>query len=419
MPENLHTVMPTTEATRVIANGRLWTDAPRPGVASGDVAALPIAVAEQHGRIVAVAPLAELLRQYPHAELDDVDGRLVTPGFIDCHTHIVHAGNRAAEFARRLAGESYQSIARAGGGILSTVRATRAASLQQLIDGALPRVDALLAEGVTTLEIKSGYGLDLETEQRMLQAARAIGKLRPLAVATTYLGAHTVPPEHAGDAAAYIERLCTELIPAVAASGLADAFDAYCETVAFTVPQVLRVFQAAQAHGLPVKLHADQLSNMHGALLAAQQHALSADHLEYTDEAGVNALAAAGSVAVLLPGAYYFLRETQRPPIAALRRAGVPMAVATDCNPGTSPLTSILTAMNLAAVEFGLSVGECLAGVTRHAAQALGLQTSIGTIAAGKWCDLAIWNVAQPAELVHNLGARPLHRRYWHGQPGP
>jgi imidazolonepropionase len=382
------------------------------------VSVLPLAIAEQHGRIVAVASFDELRRQFPAAGLYDAEGRLVTPGFIDCHTHIVHAGSRAAEFERRLAGESYQSIARSGGGILATVRATRAASLQQLIAAALPRVDALLAEGVTTLEIKSGYGLDLDTEQRMLQVARDIGRLRPLAITTTYLGAHTNPPEYAGDAAGYVERLCTELIPAVAASNLADAFDAYCESVAFTPPQVARIFAAARAHGLPVKLHADQLSNMHGAMLAAQHQALSADHLEYTDDAGVNALAAAGSVAVLLPGAYYFLRETQRPPVAALRRAGVPMAVATDCNPGTSPLTSILTAMNLAAVEFGLGVGECLVGVTRHAAQALGLHASVGTIEVGKWCDLAIWNVGQPAELVHNLGARPLHRRFWHGQPG-
>jgi imidazolonepropionase len=411
--------MAATPEARIIANGRVWTGVPGPAAPDGGVAAMPLAIAEQHGRIIAVAPLGELQARFPQAELYDAGDRLVTPGFIDCHTHIVHAGNRAAEIERRLAGESYQSIARSGGGILSTVSATRAASLQQLVDTALPRVDALLAEGVTTLEIKSGYGLDLDTEQRMLQAARELGRLRPLAITATYLGAHTNPPEYAGDAAGYVTRLCTELIPAMAASGLADAFDAYCESVAFTPPQVTRIFQAARAHGLPVKLHADQLSNLHGASLAAQHGALSADHLEYTDEEGVAALAAAGTVAVLLPGAYYFLRETQRPPVAALRRAGVPMAVATDCNPGTSPLTSILTALNLAAVEFGLGVGECLAGVTRHAARALGAQASVGTIEAGKWCDLAIWNVAQPAELVHNLGARPLHRRFWHGQPGP
>ncbi len=404
--------MPATAATRIIANGRIWTGTTGPIV--------DVAIAEQQGRIAAVGLLPELQARYPQAERVDAGGRLVTPGFIDCHTHIVHAGNRAVEIERRLAGESYQSIARSGGGILSTVKATRAASLQQLIDTALPRVDALLAEGVTTLEIKSGYGLDLETELRMLQAARAIGAARALSVATTYLGAHAVPPEHAGDPGAYVERLCTELIPAVAASGLADAFDAYCESIAFTPPQVARAFGAARAYGLAVKLHADQLSKlMHGAALAAQHGALSADHLEYTDDDGVMALAAAGTVAVLLPGAFYFMREKQRPPVESLRRAGVPMAVATDCNPGTSPLTSILMAMNLAAVEFGLSTEECLAGVTRVAARALGLQATCGTIEPGKWCDLAIWNVAQPAELVYNLGARPLHSRLWHGHSDP
>ena len=403
--------MPATAATRIIANGRIWTGTTGPIV--------DVAIAEQQGRIAAVGLLSELQARYPQAERVDAGGRLVTPGFIDCHTHIVHAGNRAVEIERRLAGESYQSIARSGGGILSTVKATRAASLQQLIDTALPRVDALLAEGVTTLEIKSGYGLDLETELRMLQAARAIGSVRALSVATTYLGAHAVPPEYADDPATYVQRLCTEFIPAVVASGLADAFDAYCETVAFTPPAVTRIFQVAAMHGLRVKLHADQLSNMHGAFLAARAQALSADHLEYTDDDGVEAMATMGTVAVLLPGAFYFMREHQRPPIGTLRRAGVPMAVATDCNPGTSPLTSILMAMNLAAVEFGLSTEECLAGVTCAAARALGLQATCGTIEPGKWCDLAIWNVAQPAELVYNLGARPLHSRLWHGHSDP
>ena len=411
--------MRTPDATRLIANGRVWS-----GVAGavgrregGEL--LDTAIATQHGRIAAIGPLRELQHQYSQAEVLDAGGRLITPGLIDCHTHIVHAGSRAPEIERRLAGESYQSIARAGGGILSTVTATRAASLQQLVDSALPRVDALLAEGVTTLEVKSGYGLDLPTELRMLQAARALGAHRALSVATTYLGAHAVPPEYAGDASGYVDRLCTELIPAVAASKLADAFDAYCEQVAFTASLVARTFVAARAHGLPVKLHADQLSNMHGAALAAQHGALSADHLEYTDAEGVAAMASAGTVAVLLPGAYYFLRERQRPPIDRLRDAHVPMAVATDCNPGTSPLTSILTAMNFAAVEFGLSTAECLAGATRVAARALGLHTTLGTIEEGKWCDLAIWNVAHPAELVQGIGARPLHCRLWHGQPDP
>jgi imidazolonepropionase len=409
--------MHTMEVIRLIANGRVWSGVAGAAGQGAGCELVETAIVAQHGRIAAVGPLRDLQRQYPAAEVLDAGGRLVTPGLIDCHTHIVYAGNRAPEIERRLAGESYQSIARAGGGILATVRATRAASLQQLVDDALPRVDALLAEGVTTLEVKSGYGLDLQTELVMLQAARAIGAQRALSVTTTYLGAHAVPPEHADDASGYVDRLCTELIPAVAASKLADAFDAYCEQVAFTAALVARTFVVARTLGLPVKLHADQLSNMHGAALAARHGALSADHLEYTDAEGVAALAAAGTVAVLLPGAYYFLRERRRPPVDLLRQAQVPMAVATDCNPGTSPLTSILTAMNFAAVEFGLSTGECLAGVTSMAARALGLHLMQGTIEAGKWCDLAIWNVAHPAELVQGIGARPLHCRLWHGQP--
>jgi len=403
--------------TQIISRGRVWSAAPAHAARESAETAQPMAIAAQQGRIAATGPFEELRRRFPQAEVFDCGGRLVTPGFIDCHTHIVHAGNRAAEFERRRAGESYQSIAKSGGGILSTVNATRAASLAQLVESALPRVDALLASGVTTLEIKSGYGLDLDTELRMLRAARTIADVRAVGVSTTYLGAHALPPEHHGDVEGYVRRLCNELIPAVAASGLADAFDAYCETVAFSAAQVAQVFDAARAHGLRLKLHADQLSNMHGAGLAAQYDALSADHLEYTDDTGVAALARSGTVAVLLPGAFYFLREQQRPPIDALRRARVPMAVATDCNPGTSPLTSLLDAMNLAAVEFGLSTLECLEGVTCHAARALGLQESTGTIEPGKWCDLAIWNVAEPAELVNNLGARPLHRRFWRGRP--
>ena len=409
--------MRTATTTRLIANGRVWSGAAAPAGPDGACPVAETAIVERDGRIAAVGALGDLQRQFPDAEVLDAGGRLVTPGFIDCHTHIVYAGNRAAEIERRLAGESYQSIARAGGGIRATVSATREASLQQLVGTALPRVDALLAEGVTTLEIKSGYGLELQSELRMLQAGRAIGTSRALDVVTTYLGAHAVPPEYAGDTDGYVERLCSELIPAVATSKLADAFDAYCEQIAFSAAQVARAFAAARAHGLPIKLHADQLSNMHGAALAGQHGALSADHLEYTDAEGVAALAAAGTVAVLLPGAYYFLREHQRPPIALLRSAGVPMAVATDCNPGTSPMASILAAMNFAAVEFGLSTAECLAGVTAVAARALGLQASHGSIEVGKWCDLAIWNVAHPAELVQGIGMRPLHRRFWHGQP--
>jgi imidazolonepropionase len=401
---------------RLYLNARIWSAAPGLPDALREAAPVLAAIAECDGRITAVGPADELRRQSPAAEQIDLGGRLVTPGLIDCHTHIVYAGTRAAEIERRMAGESYESIARGGGGILATVTATRAATQQQLTDSALPRVDALLADGVTTLEIKSGYGLELESELRMLRAARAIGLARRVSVCTTYLGAHAVPAEYAGNAAGYVARLCQEWIPAVAASGAADAFDAYGEHLAFSPAQVSELFDAARAHGLALKLHADQLSNQQGAALAARHGALSADHLEYTDEAGVAALAAAGTVAVLLPGAFYFLRERQRPPIESLRRRRVPMAVATDCNPGTSPLTSILTAMNLAAVEFGLSTDECLVGVTHAAARALGRAAECGSIAAGKWCDLAVWNVTHPAELVYNVGARPLHGRVWHGR---
>lgn len=373
-------------------------------------------IAAADGRIVAVGSEAELRRRFPEAQLHDLQGRLVTPGLIDCHTHIVYGGDRSAEMERRLAGESYESIARAGGGILSTAAATSRLSETELAATALPRIDALLADGVTTLEIKSGYGIELEVELRSLRAARRIGALRPVSVATTYLAAHVVPPQFPGGSDGYVERICTRYLPAVAASGLADAVDAYCENIAFSVDQVARVFDGARGLGLPVKLHADQLSNMHAAALAARYRALSADHLEFTDDAGVAALAAAGTVAVLLPGAFHFLRQRQAPPVQALRRAGVYMAIASDCNPGTSPLSSLLTAMNLAAVEFGLSTSECLAAVTREAARALGLLGDRGSIEVGKSCDLAVWNVEHPAALVYSLGSRPLHERVWRGQ---
>jgi imidazolonepropionase len=353
--------------------------------------------------------------RYPAAVVIHLGGRLVTPGLIDCHTHIVYGGDRSSEMERRLAGESYESIARAGGGILNTAAATARLDESALAAAALPRIDALLADGVTTLEIKSGYGLELEVELRCLRAARRIEELRPLSVRTTYLAAHVVPPGFPDGSNGYVERLCTQYLPAVAASGLAHAVDAYCETIAFSVDQVARVFDCAQSLKLPVKLHADQLSNMHGAALAARYRALSADHLEFTDQDGVGALAGAGTVAVLLPGAFYFLRQQQAPPVSALRQAGVPMAIATDCNPGTSPMCSLLTAMNLAAVQFGLSTGECLAGVTREAARALGVLHDRGSIEVGKRCDLAIWNVDQPSALVYSLGGRPLHTRVWGG----
>jgi imidazolonepropionase len=345
----------------------------------------------------------------------DCQGRWITPGLIDCHTHLIHGGDRAAEFEMRLDGASYEDIARAGGGIVSTMRATRAASEDALVASALPRLDALIAEGATTVEVKSGYGLDAETEIRMLRAARRLGVERPVSVATTFLGAHALPPEFTDNADGYIAMLSNILLPKIAALRLADAVDAFCEGIGFTPAQTERMFAAAARHGLPVKLHAEQLSNLDGAALAARYGALSADHLEFLDKAGVAAMAASGTVATLLPGAYYFVRETKLPPIAALRAAGVPIALATDCNPGTSPLTSLLLVMNMGATLFRLTVAECLAGVTRNAARALGLADR-GTLEPGKRCDLAIWDVERPAELVYRMGFNPLHARIWSGQ---
>lgn len=346
----------------------------------------------------------------------DCDGRWITPGLVDCHTHIVYGGNRAHEFELRLAGATYEELARAGGGIVSTMKATRAASEDALVASALPRVDALMAEGVTTLEVKSGYGLERAAEMKSLKAARRLGEVRPLTVTTTFLGAHALPPEAAGDKDAYIAAVCRDMLPAVAAAGLADAVDAFCEGIGFTPAQVAQVFEAARAHGLPVKLHAEQLSNLHGAALAARFGALSADHLEHVDEAGVEALARAGTVAVLLPGAFYFVRETRKPPVELLRRHGAHIALASDSNPGSCPLTSLLLAMNMAATLFRLTVDECLAGVTREAARALGRLDRAGTLEAGKSCDLAIWTIERPAELVYRMGFNPLHARVWRGQ---
>lgn len=372
-------------------------------------------VAARDGRIVHAGPEAGA-PVFDSGETIDCGGRWITPGLIDCHTHIVHAGNRAHEFELRLEGASYEEIARAGGGIVSTMRATRAASEAELVASALPRIDALLAEGVTTIEIKSGYGLDTESELRMLRAARRIAEVRPLGVTTTFLGAHALPPEYSDNSDGYVDLVINDMIPAVAAAGLADAVDAFCEGIGFTPEQTARIFTAARANGLPVKLHAEQLSNLHGAELAASMGALSADHLEYLDQAGIAAMARAGTVATLLPGAFYVMRETRVPPVAALRAAGVPIALATDCNPGSSPLTSLLLTMNMGATLFRLTVNECLAGVTRNAARALGLGSEIGTLEAGKRCDLAIWDIERPAELVCRMGPNPLHARIWSGQ---
>lgn len=371
-------------------------------------------VAARDGRIVYAGPAADA-PPLDATETIGCDGRWITPGLIDCHTHIVHAGDRAHEFELRLQGASYEEIARAGGGIVSTMTATRATDEDGLLEGALPRVDRLIAEGVTTIEIKSGYGLDLQTEMRMLRAARRIGVARPITVRTTLLGAHALPPEYRDDADGYVDLVCTQMIPMAAEQGLADAVDAFCEGIGFTPDQTQRVFDAARKSGLPVKLHAEQLSNLHGARLAAEAGALSADHLEYLDDDDIGAMARAGTVATLLPGAFYFTREARKPPVEALRAAGVPIALATDCNPGTSPLTSLLLAMNMGATLFRLTVEECLVAVTRNAARALGLQDRTGTLEAGKQCDLAIWDVERLAELVYRMGDNPLHDRVWKG----
>ena len=373
------------------------------------------AVLAEAGRIVFAGPEADLPAAASRAETTDCEGRWITPGLIDCHTHLVFAGDRAREFEMRLDGASYEEIARAGGGIVSSMAATRAATEDELVTATLPRLDALIAEGVTTVEVKSGYGLDGPNELRALRAARRLGGSRPVSIATTYLGLHALPPEAKQDRDAYVKEMCGPALEAVAREGLADAVDAFCEGIAFTPAETERLFQAARAHGLPVKLHADQLSNGGGAALAARHGALSADHLEHTDEAGAAAMAAAGSVAVLLPGACYFLRETVAPPVGAFRRAGTRMALATDCNPGTSPLTSLLLCMNMGATLFRLTVEECLAGVTREAARALGRLGETGTLEPGKWCDLALWDVERPAELVYRMGFNPLHARVWRG----
>lgn len=372
------------------------------------------AVAATGGRIAFVGPESEMPTGADAPEIVKLDGRWITPGLIDCHTHLVYGGDRAHEFELRLKGASYEEIARAGGGIVSTVKATRAASEDQLIAQSKPRLDALLAEGVTTIEIKSGYGLDLVTETKCLRAARKLGGERKVEVITTFLGAHAMPPEF-HDKDAYIAKVCA-MIPQIKQAGLADAVDAFCEGIAFSPEQVARVFDAAKANGLPVKLHADQLSNLHGAAMAARYDALSADHLEYTDETGIAAMAQAGTVAVLLPGAFYLLREKQLPPVEALRRHKAHIAIATDSNPGTSPLTSLLLTMNMAATLFRLTVEECIAGVTREAARSLGRLSDIGTLEPGKHCDLAIWNIERPAELVYRLGFNPLHARVWRGR---
>lgn len=376
----------------ILTNARIWSG-PGAEVISGSIAIEGSRIAEQAG-----------------GEEIDLEGRLVTPALIDCHTHLVHGGQRASEWAMRMAGADYQEIARAGGGIVSTVAATRAASEDDLLASALARLDRLIADGVGTVEVKSGYGLEPEAELRMLRVARRLAGLRPVTVKTSYLAAHAVPAEYRGRPGDYLDEVVLPTLARAHAEGLVDAVDGFCEGIAFSVNEMRRVFDAARDLGLPVKLHAEQLSHLGGARLAAEYSALSADHLEYATEADARAMAQAGTVAVLLPGAFYALRETQAPPVGAFRAHGVKMAVATDLNPGTSPLHSLILAMNMACTLFGLTVDEALAGATIHAAEALGLNDR-GRIAPGMRADLAVWDADDPAHLIYRLGLSPLHMR--------
>jgi len=362
------------------------------------------------GRIEWAGPMADLAKSSQGLEALDLEGRLVTPGLIDCHTHIVHGGNRAGEFEMRLNGSSYEEVAKAGGGIVSTVSATRAATELQLLESALPRVDALIAEGVTMIEVKSGYGLDIDTELKMLRVARAIAERRPVRIKTSFLGAHAIPKDFDGDADGYIDEICLKALEVAHDEGLVDAVDGFCEGIAFTPEQIRRVFEKAKILGLPMKLHAEQLSNLGGAKLAAEYGALSADHLEHADQGDAEAMAKAGTVAVMLPGAFYTLSEQKLPPIEAFRASGVPMAVATDCNPGSSPLASLLLAMNMACTLFRMTPEEALIGVTRNAALALGVSDA-GLIKAGMRADLAVWDVEHPRELAYRVGFNPLYKR--------
>lgn len=399
----------------------LWLDANLATMAPGGAPYGAIergAIGVKDGRIAWIGYAADLPadRDTLAHDIRRCDMAWITPGLVDCHTHLVFGGDRAREFEMRLQGKSYEEIARAGGGIVSTVAATRAATKEELVESAAKRLWGFTREGVTTVEIKSGYGLDLETEIKMLEAAGELAARANVRVKRTFLGLHALPPEFEDDRAAYVKLVAEVMIPAIAAAGAADAVDAFCENIGFTVEEVDYVFAAARANGLDVKLHAEQLSNQHGAALAARHEALSADHLEYLDDSGIAAMADAGTVAVLLPGAFYFLREKQLPPIDKLRTAGVAMAVASDCNPGTSPMTSPLAALNMACTLFRLTPEEALAGITREGARALGLLDDIGTLEVGKAADFAIWDVNHPAELSYWLGAPLLRERVFGGR---
>ncbi|MGC3872465.1 imidazolonepropionase [Halomonas sp. GXIMD04776] len=375
----------------------------------------PMAVLVRDGRIEALQPMKAFEATAVEGYTLAGSGGVMTPGLVDCHTHLVFGGNRADEFEMRLEGASYEEIAKAGGGILSTVRATREASEEALFDKALPRLQALIDDGVTTVEIKSGYGLNVADELKMLRVARRLGEALPVRVVTTLLGAHALPPEYEGNSDAYIDLVCNEMIPAAVAENLVDMVDVFCEKIAFSVAQCERVFQAAQAHNLSIKAHAEQLSNLGGTAMAASYGALSVDHIEYLDDAGIAALRQAGSVAVILPGAFHTLRETQLPPIQALRDAGVPMAVATDCNPGSSPLFMPSLMLNFACTLFRLTPREALAGLTAHGAQALG-QNELGRIAEGAIADLCVWNIQRPAELAYAVQPGRLRQRLFQGK---
>ena len=396
---------PTSSATGVWRNLRLVPELTVPDVALS--AAECAAVVVEGGMLRWVGPERAVPAAYAALAQFDGGGALATPGLVDCHTHLVYGGQRANEFAMRLAGASYEEVAKAGGGIVSSVNATRAASEDELFELAKPRLQALLDEGVCAIEIKSGYGLALAHERKQLRVARRLGEALGVTVRTTFLGAHALPPEYAGRSQAYIDVVCNEMLPALAAEGLVDAVDVFCERIAFTLAETEQVFRAAQQLGIPVKLHAEQLSDMGGSALAARYGALSCDHIEHLSQAGIAAMRAAGTVAVLLPGAYYTLRDTQVPPIAALRAAGVPMAVSTDHNPGTSPALSLLLMANMACTLFRLTVPEALASITQHAARALGLQDSHGLLAAGRPAHFVLWPFAEPAELAYWLGQKP------------